>query len=59
MDNLELSPSEAEHLLYLLEVNKREGWYQGNKLHYWRRHDKIVGKLKGLWNTKLRDKLSK
>lgn len=42
---IELSLAEAEHLLHLIEVNEREGWYYGWDKQYWSRSNKIKTKL--------------
>ena len=41
MEKIELTKVEIEHLLDLLELNEREGWYYGNKEHYLKRHISI------------------
>lgn len=43
---LKLNKAKANHLLGLLEVNKREGWYYGNKEHYLKRHRELEQALK-------------
>ncbi len=45
---IELSLAEAEHLLHLIEVNEREGWYYGWDKQYWSRSNKIKTKLKNI-----------
>ena len=34
---LKLTKAEISHLLSLIEVNEREGWYYSPKEQYWRR----------------------
>ena len=40
-----LTLPEADHILYAMEVNQREGWYTGNKAQYWNRHERITDKI--------------
>ncbi|WP_299526017.1 hypothetical protein [uncultured Lutibacter sp.] len=46
MKTTQFTKAEVNHLLGLLEINEREGFYFGNKQHYFNRHDKIKNKLK-------------
>jgi ATP sulfurylase len=43
---LKLNKAKVNHLLGLLEVNEREGWYYGNKEHYLKRHNELKTELK-------------
>ncbi len=45
---IELSLTEAEHLLHLIEDDEREGWYYGWDKQYWSRSNKIKTKLKNI-----------
>lgn len=42
---LKLSKSEISHILSLIEVNEREGWYYAPKEQYWFRSNRIKKKL--------------
>ena len=46
----EFTKAELNHLLYLIEANEREGWYWGNKEHYWKRSSLLKEKLKDIEN---------
>ena len=46
-----LKHSEINHILALLEINEREGFYLGNKAFYLNRHDSIKSKLTIAANT--------
>ena len=43
---LKLNKAKVNHLLGLLEINEREGWYYGNKEHYLKRHNELNTELK-------------
>lgn len=43
---LKLNKAKVNHLLSLLEINEREGWYYGNKEHYLKRHSELKTELK-------------
>ena len=43
---LKLNKAKVNHLLGLLEVNEREGWYYGSKEHYLKRHNELKTELK-------------
>jgi len=43
---LKINKAKANHLLGLLELNEREGWYYGNKKHYLKRHKELTQSLK-------------
>lgn len=43
---LKLNKAKVNHLLGLLEINEREGWYYGNKEHYLKRHNELKTELK-------------
>lgn len=49
---VDLTPEEFFHILYLLEVNEREGWYCGNYEQYWKGHERIKAKLSSPNNPK-------
>ena len=42
---LTLTRAEADQLLDYALHREREGWYYGNREHYDKRHESIVGKL--------------
>ena len=43
---MNLTPTEIDHLLYVLEVNKRDRWHTGNQRQYENRAARIEKKLK-------------
>jgi len=44
---INLTPTEAEHILTLLHERKEDGSYCGNKDQYYKRTNKIISKIKG------------
>jgi len=38
---IQFTEAQINHLLTVLEVNEREGWYFGNRIHYWKRHNAL------------------
>jgi hypothetical protein len=48
---IELNESEIEHILYLIEVNRKEGWFTGNEKRYWRAIRGIEKKMQNPSNT--------
>jgi len=54
---LKLSKAEIKHILSLIEVNERDGWYYSPKGQYWDRSNKIKRKLKDMLNQKLKKQL--
>lgn len=47
-DNTKFTEVEIRHLLFLIADNEREGMYWGNKEQYWKRIERIKGKLERL-----------
>lgn len=43
---LKLNKAKVNHLLGLLEINEREGYYYGNKDYYLKRHNELKTELK-------------
>jgi hypothetical protein len=39
--SLAFTKAEIRHLLYLIEVNERDGWYHSPREEYWKRSDRI------------------
>ncbi len=48
---LKLTKGKINHLLGLLDVNEREGWYYGNKEQYLKRHNELKAELKFLLSS--------
>ena len=48
---VKLSKSEINHLLTLIDVNEREGWYYSPKNQYWDRSKRIKKKLSAITTT--------
>jgi len=48
---LKLTKGKINHLLGVLEVNEREGFYWGNKEQYWKRHHEMKAELELLLST--------
>lgn len=44
-EEIQFSDAELKHLLYLIDENKRIGWYYGSKAQYWTRSYRIEAKL--------------
>ena len=45
MKQVKLTQTEINHILNLIESNKEEGFYYGNKDQYWKRSSSIENKL--------------
>jgi hypothetical protein len=45
MKQVKLTQTEINHILNLIESNKEEGFYYGNKDQYWKRSSNIENKL--------------
>lgn len=46
MKHLHLTAAECSHILSLLQVNDRDGWYYGPRMQYWTRSQRITDKIK-------------
>ncbi len=49
---IKLSQAEINHLLSLIEVCEREGWYYGNLIHFKNRMNKLKEKIISLKTPK-------
>jgi hypothetical protein len=48
---MKLTKGKINHLLGLLDLNEREGWYYGNKEQYVKRHNELKAELKLLLSS--------
>ena len=43
---IDLTLAEAKHILSLISVNTRDGWYHSPREQYWKRSERIKEKIK-------------
>jgi len=52
MTPVKFTPAEAGHILSLIHVNAREGWYYRPKEQYWKRSERIKAKIQNSFSEK-------
>lgn len=52
MTPIDLTRAEAKHILSLIFVNTRDGWYHSPKKQYWKRSERIKEKIRNSMEEK-------